>query len=183
MADDFKKLLAAEFAAYQVLSEAQLEALETHYDLLCKWNKKLNLCRIKDLGEAVQLHYCESLYLAHLLPAGPLRILDVGSGAGFPGIPIGILRIDCEIDLLESDQRKAAFLREACHGLENLHVIAVRAETCAETYDWMVSRAVRAETIQRLALAPNCAILTSVATAAKSPWGERRFIQMFHVEL
>jgi len=92
VADDFRSLLAATFAPYQALSEIQLDALHAHYELLCKWNKKLNLWRVKDIREAVELHYCESLYLARTLPPGSLRVVDVGSGAGFPGFPIAILR-------------------------------------------------------------------------------------------
>src|SRR6266849_3407169 len=98
-ADDFGTLLAAEFAPYQVLPEAELTLLEAHYDLLCKWNKIINLCRFRHLREAVQLHYCESLFLGLFLPPGPLRIVDVGSGAGFPGFPTAILRSDFEVDV------------------------------------------------------------------------------------
>ena len=184
MADDFRSLLAATFAPYQALSEIQLDALHAHYELLCKWNKKLNLWRVKDIREAVELHYCESLYLARTLPPGSLRVVDVGSGAGFPGFPIAILRSQCEVDLLESDQRKAAFLREACHGHSNLRVVASRAEECTtKRYDWIVSRAVRAEAVEGLPLAANCALLTSSPSPVKIPWGESRFIRMFHVEL
>jgi len=183
VAEDFRWLLARTFAPHGALSEIQLDALQVHYELLCRWNKKLNLWRVEDVREAVELHYGESLYLGHVLPPGPLRIVDVGSGGGFPGFPVGILRSDCQVDLLESDQRKAAFLREACHGHANLHVVASRAEDCAKRYDWMISRAVRPETVESLPLAPNCALLTSTPNAVKLPWGENRFIRMFHVEL
>lgn len=183
MADDFRSLLAKTFAPYEVLSESQLDALQAHYELLSTWNKKLNLWRVHDVREAVEFHYCESLYLGHLLPPGPLKIVDVGSGGGFPGFPVGILRPGCEVDLLESDQRKAAFLREASHGHSNIRVVASRAEDCTKRYDWMISRAVRSETVESLPLAPNCALLTSTPSPVKLPWGENRFIRMFHVEL
>lgn len=180
---DFKSLLSADFAPYRALSRTQLDALAAHYELLLKWNRKLNLCRFRDLAEAVDLHYCESLYLGISLPSGPLQIVDVGSGSGFPGIPIGILRPECRLTLIDSDKRKAAFLREACHGRTNFRIIAERAEDVSERYDWIVSRAVTAETVRRLRVAPNCALLTSTPTSVKLPWGEKRFIQMFHVEL
>jgi 16S rRNA G527 N7-methylase RsmG len=180
---DFRTELAAEFAPYRILSEAQLSLLESHYELLCKWNKKINLCRFKDLREAVQLHYCESLFLGRFLPPGSPRIVDVGSGAGFPGFPVAVLRSDCDVDLLESDRRKAAFLREACHGLKNLRVVAVRAEDCTSRYDWVISRAVRPDAVRRFGLAPNGALLSSESGDTKIPWGDRRFIQVFHVEL
>jgi 16S rRNA G527 N7-methylase RsmG len=181
--DDFRAFLAAEFAPYQILSDAQLTMLEGHYNLLCKWNKKINLCRFGNLREAVQLHYCESLFLGRFLPPGRLRIVDIGSGAGFPGFPVAVLRSDCDVDLLESHQRKAAFLREASHGLKNLRVVAARAEDCATHYDWVISRAVRANVIGRLGLAANIALLASDSGDAKIPWGDHRFIQVFHVEL
>jgi 16S rRNA (guanine(527)-N(7))-methyltransferase RsmG len=181
--EDFRSLLAAEFAPYQILSEAQLDALESHYALLCKWNKKINLSRILDLREAVELHYCEGLYLGRFLPPGPLRIADVGSGAGFPGFPVAVLREDCEVELIESDQRKAAFLREVGHGLPNLRVVAGRAEDCTTRCDWVVSRAVRPEIVRGLHMAPNLALLSSKPGPIKIPWGENRYIETFHVEL
>jgi len=179
---EFKGLLAAEFAAYRLLSQSQLDALEAHYHLLCKWNEKINLCRFRDVQEAVELHYCESLYLGLSLPVGVLRIADVGSGAGFPGYPIAVLRSECHVDLIESDGRKAAFLREASDGNGNICVLAMRAEDCKQRYDWVVSRAVRAEIVRQLALAPECALLTTDVSPIKVPWGRNRFIQMFHVK-
>ncbi len=183
MEQPFKRLLDAEFAAFHKLTEGQLDLLESHYTLLKKWNSKMNLWRVTDLREAVELHYCESLYLGHQLPTGPLRIADVGSGAGFPGIPVAVLRPDCQVDLIESDQRKAAFLREACGDLPNVKVVALRAEECVPRYDWVVSRAVRSEVLRDLRLAPNSAVLSGKHGPNKVPWGRARFITTFHVEL
>ena len=84
--EDFKSLLASEFSPYGALSSQQLTLLEEHYQLLLRWNRKINLTRITILQEAVLYHYCESLYLATRLPEGPLRVVDIGSGGGFPGI-------------------------------------------------------------------------------------------------
>src|SRR4029079_17083947 len=107
--DDFKSLLGLEFSPYGVLTPQQLTLLEEHYSLLLRWNQKMNLTRITSLQDAVRYHYCESLYLATRLPQGPLRIVDIGSGAGFPGIPVAIYRPDCSVDLVDSHQRKAIF--------------------------------------------------------------------------
>jgi 16S rRNA (guanine(527)-N(7))-methyltransferase RsmG len=181
--DDFRSLLAEEFAPYHTLCEAQLAVLESHYQILCKWNKKINLCRFKDVREAVQLHYCESLFLGLLLPPGSLRIVDIGSGAGFPGFPVAVLRSECTVDLMESDQRKAAFLREACQDMKNLRVVARRAEDYDNRYDWAVSRAVRGDLVRKLKLAPSGALLTSESSSLKIPWGDGRFVQLFHVKL
>src|SRR5579863_2841796 len=184
--DDFRALLASEFAPIGSLTEYQLDLLEQHYRLLCKWNKRMNLTRIHSVREAVQFHYCESLFLTHWLPKGELRIADVGSGAGFPGIPVAILRPDCTVDLIESHQRKAAFLREASRQLPNVNVICKRAEECTGRYDWMVSRAVRVGDVLKLKLAPRLALLigdddAKDLEALRVPWGERRFLA-FHVE-
>jgi 16S rRNA (guanine527-N7)-methyltransferase len=184
--DDFKALLALEFAPFVSLTEYQLGLLEQHYHLLCNWNKRLNLTRIRGVREAVQFHYCESLFLGQWLPKGKLRIADVGSGAGFPGIPLAVLRPDCNVDLIESHQRKAAFLREASRQLPNLNVVSKRAEECTGGYDWMISRAVRVEHLLRLRLASSLAVLVGASDAdglevLKVPWGERRVLA-FHVE-
>jgi len=175
----FQDLLAREFAPYGELRSDQLAKLEAHYALLTRWNAQLNLTRIKSLEDSVRLHYCESLFLGKALPPGELRIVDVGSGAGFPGIPVGILRPECSVMLVESHQRKAVFLREAVRELANLTVFSGRAEDLPEQYDWLVSRAVAPEDVQRLNLAPNLALLVGegVFQAAQGvPWGEKRFI-------
>jgi 16S rRNA (guanine(527)-N(7))-methyltransferase RsmG len=184
--DDFRALLAGEFAPVGNLSDDQLNLLEQHYRLLCKWNKRINLTRICGIREAVPFHYCESLFLAQWLPKGKLRIADVGSGAGFPGIPVAVLRPDCAVDLIESHQRKAAFLREASRQLPNVNVVAMRADDCTVQYDWMISRAVRVQDLLSLRLAHNFALLLGAEDAKdleslKVPWGERRILA-FHVE-
>jgi 16S rRNA (guanine(527)-N(7))-methyltransferase RsmG len=186
MDDDFKALLASEFAPIGSLTEYQLDLLEQHYRLLCRWNKRINLTRIHGVLEAVRFHYCESLFLAQWLPKGKLRIVDVGSGSGFPGIPVAVGRPDCTIDLIESYQKKAAFLREASRQLPNVSVISRRAGECTAGYDWMISRAVRVEDLLKLNLAPSLALLIGVDDAEgfealKLPWGERRVLA-FHVE-
>lgn len=184
--DDFRALLASEFAPIGSLTEYQLDLLEQHYRLLCKWNERINLTRIRSVREAVQFHYCESLFLAHWLPKGKLRIADLGSGAGFPGIPVAVLRPDCTLDLIESHQRKAVFLREACRKLPNVNVVSTRAKQCTDRYDWMISRAVRVEDLLKLKLASRLALLIGAADAKglealKVPWGKRRVLA-FHVE-
>lgn len=183
----FKKLLASEFGSYFALSRHQLDQLERHYSSLLRWNERLNLTRIRGLSEIVQFHYCESLFLARFLPPGPLRIVDVGSGAGFPGIPTAILRPECEITLIESHQRKSVFLREASRELPNVRVIAKRAAEVSESFDWVISRAVNPTEVLGLKLAEAFALLVGAEDAAKLagsshplPWGERR--SLFHVK-
>lgn len=170
--EDFKSLLTLEFSPYGAFNPQQLALLEEHYRLLLRWNQKMNLTRVTSLQDAVRYHYCESLYLAKCLPEGPLRIVDIGSGAGFPGIPVAIYRPGCTVDLVESHQRKAVFLREASRGLANVRVLAVRAEVLTDLYDWTISRAVRPDDVLELNLAPHVAVLG--AEGENLPWGEKR---------
>jgi len=138
----FAQLLTQRFSQAGAISAPQVEQLYRHYQLLVRWNRVLNLTSIVNVEEMVVRHYCESLFLGLHLPLEPVSVLDVGSGAGFPGIPMAILRPDCRFALAESHQRKAVFLREASRALPNVRVVARRAEQIEETFDWVVSRAV-----------------------------------------
>jgi 16S rRNA (guanine(527)-N(7))-methyltransferase RsmG len=183
----FRELLAREFAPYGSLSLEQLEQLESHYERLLRWNAKLNLTRIDSVEEAAKLHYCESLLLGQKLPPGPLRIADVGSGAGFPGIPLAILRPECSVTLVESHRRKAVFLSEAVRNLRNVKVVTDRAENLEDEFDWLISRAVAPSEVLKLHLANNLAMLvgaenaTNLGNSELLPWGERRYL-VFHVK-
>jgi 16S rRNA (guanine527-N7)-methyltransferase len=181
----FREELSAGFAG---LSTSQLDALCEHYRLLLSWNERLNLTRVTSAQEAARIHYVECLFLGSQLPPGNLRVVDVGSGAGFPGIPLAILRPECRVDLVESHQRKAVFLREAIRALPNVRVSAQRAEDVSERFDWMVSRAVRPKEVLSLRMAPNVAILMGTGDVESArivpvPGSERRVVGMFHVEL
>jgi 16S rRNA (guanine527-N7)-methyltransferase len=183
----FRELLVREFVPYASLSIEQVDAFETHYKLLTQWNARLNLTRIESVEDAVRLHYCESLFVGTKLPAGPLRIVDVGSGAGFPGIPIAILRPECIVTLVESHQRKAVFLREASRKLKNVAVVTERAENLKAEYDWLVSRAVSSTNLLKLHLANNLALLVGAEELPDCelrepvPWGSGRYL-VFHVK-
>jgi 16S rRNA (guanine527-N7)-methyltransferase len=124
------------------VSESEAAALEAHYELLCRWNKVVNLTAIGTLEEAVARHYCEALFLAQRLPDDSASVADIGSGAGFPGFPVAVVRPGCTVTLIEADQRKAVFLREAARGRSNVRVLALRAEAVKERFDWVISRAV-----------------------------------------
>jgi 16S rRNA (guanine527-N7)-methyltransferase len=183
----FKELLASEFSPYGTLSESQLQQLEEHFSSLSRWNARLNLTRIRDVEDSVRFHYCESLFLGRSLPAGPLSIVDVGSGGGFPGVPVAILRPECEVTLVESHQRKSVFLRESSRQLKNVRVLSMRAENIGDTFDWLISRAVSPSDILRLSLSDNVALLIGEQDTASLdgiaqavPWGDRRVL--FHVK-
>ena len=171
------------------LTHEQEAALEAHLDLLMRWNKSLNLTAIRNREEAIERHYWEALFLGARLPAGKLRIADVGSGAGFPGFPVAVLRPECSVTLIESHQRKAVFLKEAARKLPNVRVLAKRAEEVGETSDWVISRAVSYADLAGLLkrLAPNAGLLSGAEAPPASlgfewwapiplPWGSQRFL-------
>ena len=138
----FPDLLRERLAGVADLSDEQVAVLESHYERMVRWNRTVNLTTITDLGEVVERHYGESLFLARHLPAGPLGIVDIGSGPGFPGFPVAVWRPDCEVVLVESHQRKAVFLKEACRELGNVRVMASRGQDVSGSFDWAISRAV-----------------------------------------
>lgn len=119
----------------------QVGALRAHYALLRKWNPKINLVGPSTLDVAAVRHYAESLFLASRVPDGVGSVLDVGSGAGFPGFPLGVLRTGVSVTLVESDRRKAAFLRESCT-VRNVRVECRRVEEVELRVDAVVTRAV-----------------------------------------
>jgi len=189
----FADLLRQRLAGIVELSPGQVEALEAHYRLLLRWNRTLNLTSIRKIEEAVERHYCESLFLGTHLPQDLLRIADIGSGAGFPGFPIAVLRPDCSVTLIESHQRKAVFLREASRSLPNVRVLARRAEDMNEQFDWAISRAVSYEDLASFLknLAPNADLLTGGEEPPGGigfvwqppipmPWGAQRFLRIGH---
>lgn len=104
--------------------------LSAYLDLLLKWNARTNLTAIRDPEEIVRRHFGESLFAAlHLAPQTP-TLLDLGSGAGFPGLPIALLSPQIQVTLAESQNKKATFLREVVRSLGlNTEVWANRAES------------------------------------------------------
>jgi len=178
----FQDQLVHEFAPYGQLSATQLAQLEAHYNLLVRWNAKLNLTRISSMEAAIQLHYCESLFAGLSLPSEALKIADIGTGAGFPGLPIAILRPECHLTLVESHQRKAVFLREASRDLPNVDVFSGRAEDLKKSFDWIVSRAVTPADVLKLKSASRFLLLIGAEDTAKlgggtkMPWGPNRFL-------
>jgi 16S rRNA (guanine527-N7)-methyltransferase len=192
VADWFADLLRRELRARVDLSDSQIAQLHEHYEILQHWNRKINLTSIPSGPEAVIRHYCESLFFAANLPVTTnARIADLGSGAGFPGVPIAILKSAWAVALIESQQRKAVFLREATRTLSNVRVLPNRAEDVAERFDWVVSRAVDPlEVLTNVpVLAPNVGLMlgeedwlaikttSSIAWVEpiRLPWGDRRF--------
>jgi 16S rRNA (guanine527-N7)-methyltransferase len=125
------------------LSDAQQAQLARHYAMLRAWNRRVNLTRIIEPEEAARLHYADSLAGVRLVGAAR-TILDIGSGAGFPAIPLAVLRPDVQVTALEANQKKSLFLAEAgdALGLKNFNVATARVETFdLSAFDLLTSRA------------------------------------------
>ena len=188
----FTDLVERELRAWLSFSSEQVEQLYAHYELLTRWNEKISLTSVEPGAEMVVRHYCESLFLAAHLPSEPLSLADLGSGAGFPGVPVAVMKPECRVSLIESVQRKAVFLRESTRHLPNVAVIGKRAEAVTASFDWIISRAVNAKDILRNVprLSGRIALLvgeTRVQELKRSagiawsepirlPWGDRKFL-------
>jgi 16S rRNA (guanine527-N7)-methyltransferase len=139
------------------LDEMRLAAISKYIDLLLKWNARINLTAIRVPEEIVQRHFGESFFAAsHLLGEKSAKTaIDLGSGAGFPGVPFALLGPEVEITLIESSQKKSTFLKELIYllGLKNVKVFSGRAESYSQTGDLVMLRAVeRFEEVLPLAL-------------------------------
>src|ERR1700679_2778684 len=124
--------IAALLAPYLAAPPPSLLAqLSLYLDLLLKWNARTNLTAIRDPEEIVRRHFGESLFAARHIPAEAKTLLDFGSGAGFPGLPIALLHPNLEVTLAESQNKKSTFLREAVRilTLPNVQVWPNRVET------------------------------------------------------
>ena len=144
--------LAQYAASFQIdLNEAQLAQFSHYLRLLQEWNERLNLTAIRSATEIELRHFLDSLTVATVTgDLNNLRLVDVGAGAGFPGLPLKILYPRLRLTLLESVQKKARFLEAVVAALElaDVTIIADRAETIGQQpghrgqYDWAVARAV-----------------------------------------
>ncbi|MCB1651627.1 MAG: 16S rRNA (guanine(527)-N(7))-methyltransferase RsmG [Alphaproteobacteria bacterium] len=92
------------------VSRESLNKLQIYHDLLVKWQKAINLVGSKTLPEAWVRHFADSVQLADYIPEGAV-VADIGSGAGFPGLVLAIVRPDLQVHLIESDERKCQFLK------------------------------------------------------------------------
>jgi 16S rRNA (guanine527-N7)-methyltransferase len=130
-------------AGLNVLQVEQNEQLISYLLLIVRWSARTNLTGVRDVEGILQRHIVESVACAQALPLGIATLLDFGSGAGFPGIPIAICRPDIAVTLAESQNKKAAFLREAIRvtGITS-SVFSGRAETVSSQFDCVTLRAV-----------------------------------------
>jgi 16S rRNA (guanine527-N7)-methyltransferase len=130
-------------AGLEPLDEQTLSRFCDYISLYLRWNARLNLSAIRDEKEIVSRHFIEAIALARALPHGISTLLDFGSGAGIPGIPIALCCPKIAVTLAESQGKKAAFLEEAVRLLGiRATVHAQRAEALRAVFDCVVLRAV-----------------------------------------
>ncbi len=150
MNNDFKnKMIELARMINDELTEDQVENFFKYMNLLLEWNEKINLTAITDVDDIILKHFIDSMTVLKYIEKDK-SIIDVGTGAGFPGIPIAIMREDVKITLLDSLNKRINFLNEVCSELKinNIETIHGRAEEAGqnkqyrEKYDIAVSRAV-----------------------------------------
>lgn len=133
------------------LNDTQLIQFDTYYKMLIEWNEKINLTAITEFEEVLKKHFLDSISIGRILGQNEkISILDIGTGAGFPGIPIKIAFPEVEITLMDSLNKRINFLNEVIKELSLNGITAIhgRAEDFAkkdllrEKFDFVVSRAV-----------------------------------------
>jgi 16S rRNA (guanine527-N7)-methyltransferase len=144
------RLLTA--AGQEPLSEKLAQRFEDYLSLILRWNAHFNLTAIRDEEGILSRHFVESIVCARALPVGIATLLDYGSGAGFPGVPIALCRPEIAVTLAESQSKKAAFLNEAIRFLAlsavtgangtGTKVYSGRAHSLSLTFDCVTMRAV-----------------------------------------
>src|SRR5215472_4670864 len=135
---------AGEFSL--TVGSEQIQHIQQFTKLLLTWNDKINLTAIRDPLEILYRHFCESMFGAKVLPVENCRLADVGSGAGFPGLPLKIIRPDLEVFLIESNVKRATFMAEVIRELDltDAKVLVSRFEELGEEVaplDFVCSRA------------------------------------------
>ncbi|NTW96955.1 MAG: 16S rRNA (guanine(527)-N(7))-methyltransferase RsmG [Oscillochloris sp.] len=149
--DTPEHLLTQTCAAWGIaLSADQIAQFARYAEELRRWNERLNLTTISEPVEIYRRHFLDSLSLARFWGAGPVSLVDIGSGAGFPGLALKILRPALRLTLVESVGKKAEFLRHIAHELDlpGVRVFASRAEDVGrdsaerEAHDLVTARAV-----------------------------------------
>jgi 16S rRNA (guanine527-N7)-methyltransferase len=135
------------------LTEGDLASISIYIDILRKWNARINLTAIRNEDEIVTRHFGESLFAAaHLFPERETTLsknsaptlADVGSGSGFPGVPIKLWAPEISLTLIESNHKKATFLREVTRALTltKIDIQGTRAESIETKFDFVTLRAV-----------------------------------------
>ena len=148
--EEFKTMLNTELNYLSInLSDIKLEQFYTYMNLLIEWNKKINLTAIVEEKDIIIKHFLDSLTISKYINSNQ-KIMDIGTGAGFPGIPLKIVQENINMNLIDSLNKRITFLNEVVNKIELKNIVAIhsRAEDLAkieehrEKYDIVVSRAV-----------------------------------------
>jgi 16S rRNA (guanine527-N7)-methyltransferase len=128
------------------VNDSQVLQIQQYMSILLTWNEKINLTAIREPLEILNRHFCECMYTASAVPVEDGRLADVGSGGGFPGLPLKIIRPELQVMLIESNIKKATFLAEVIRdlGLADARVLVGRYEELGEEIaplDFVCSRA------------------------------------------
>jgi 16S rRNA (guanine527-N7)-methyltransferase len=138
--------LLVPYVGADALSAQQLDHVSKYLALLLKWNAKMNLTSVRKPEEIISRHFGESFFAARTLldDITALNVIDLGSGAGFPGLPMAIFAPRATVTLIESQNKKATFLKEVARalGLPNVKVFGGRGEDFKEKADLVIMRAV-----------------------------------------
>jgi 16S rRNA (guanine527-N7)-methyltransferase len=135
---------------FVILDSRQLGATSAYLDLLLKWNAQMNLTAVRAPEEMITRHFGESFFAAGKLLSSSksISVIDLGSGAGFPGLPLAIFAPEAGVTLLEANGKKTAFLNEVVSVLKltNVKVVRQRGEAYSAAVDLVTMRAVEAFT-------------------------------------
>lgn len=147
---NFKEELVSKFNKHNIeLTNKQAEMFETYYKMIVEWNEKINLTAITEQSEVIEKHFLDSI-LPYKQFDYEASVLDIGTGAGFPSIPLKILRPDLNITMLDSLNKRIVFLEEVINklNLDNITALHGRCEDMAkmplyrESFDIVTARAV-----------------------------------------
>ena len=147
--DDFKIFFEEELSNNNLNKNINYDSFYKYMNFILEWNKKINLTAIKDEKEFIIKHFVDSLTISELINPNS-KVIDVGTGAGFPGIPLKIVHDDLNLTLVDSVNKKINVLKDIIYklNLKNVETIHTRVEDIAhkteyrEVYDYAVSRAV-----------------------------------------
>jgi len=171
LTDKTIRLLLEPYLSGATVSESLVPQLSLYLDVLMKWNARTNLTAIREPEEIVRRHFGESLFAGLNLPPAT-TLLDFGSGAGFPGLPIQLLRPELSVTLAESQNKKASFLREAIRELDlKAEVWSGRVEDIAQgkQFEIVTMRAVDNMPVAILAALPRVAGYLAILTTGRAP--------------
>lgn len=136
------------------ITDEQMNKFMTYYENLIEWNKVMNLTTVTAFDDVIHRHFLDSLSIVNAIPENEIRnmrsVIDVGTGAGFPGIPLAIVFPELQVTLMDSLQKRINFLNDTCEKchVKNVQTVHSRAEDLGhdrdyrERYDLVVSRAV-----------------------------------------